>query len=83
MSIVSTPEVGTSTHIADCNGRLIKFGDTVRFKDRAVWHKTLLMFNPPKGGVDNLPYEQRTVTSVEDYNWLLDSEVDDYWEVTL
>jgi hypothetical protein len=78
------------TEIKDCNGDMICFGDTVRFKDKFEWYKGdyigklafgTMTHDEVRKEMDSLPYEERLVESIHDYDWLLSSEIQTYWEI--
>jgi len=78
------------TDIKDRNGRMIYFGDTVRFVDKVEWYRGDYWAKVAHGvmtreealkEIDEKPYEERLVENVQDYDWLLSSEIQTYWEV--
>jgi hypothetical protein len=79
------------TGVIDCNKNKIYFGDTLRFADKWEWYRGTwawkLMFKTGKEREDlekeynELPYEDRLVENNEDFDWLLSSEIQSYWEV--
>ena len=82
--------VRQTTQIRDRNGKMIYFGDTVRFADKVEWYrseytgKLLLGMITKKDALKEInakPYEERLVENVQDYEWLLSSEIQIYWEV--
>src|SRR6056297_2767126 len=78
------------TEIKDRNGRMIYFGDTVRFADKVEWYRGSYWAKVALGvmtreealkEIDEQPYEERVVENVHDYDWLLSSDIQTYWEV--
>lgn len=78
------------TDIKDRNGKMIHFGDKVRFLDKVEWYRGEYWADVAVGNktkeqalkeIDNQPYEERMVESVQDYEWLLSSEIQVYWEI--
>lgn len=78
------------TEIKDRNGDMIHFGDTVRFVDKVEWYRGTYWARVATGAmtkeealseIDELPYEERKVESVYDYDWLLSDEIQRYWEI--
>ena len=78
------------TEIKDRNGRMIFFGDTVRFVDKVEWYRGDYWAKVARGvmtreealkEIQEKPYEERIVEDVQDYDWLLKSEIQTYWEV--
>lgn len=81
---------GQGTDIRDKNDRLIRFGDKLRFTDKVEWYRNEYFAKVLLGSmtredalkeIDKKPYEERTIESVHDYEWLLSSEIQAYWEV--
>lgn len=81
---------GQDTSIVDRNGNKILFGDTMIFADKYEWNKSAYFSKILTGKmtktevmeeIQSLPYETRIVDSVQDYEWLLSSEIQTYWEV--
>jgi hypothetical protein len=79
------------TEIKDRNGNMIYFGDKVRFADKVEWYRgeywaDVMVGNKTKEQalkeINERPYEERTVESVQDYEWLLSSEIQTYWELS-
>lgn len=80
-----------STEIKDKNGDEIFFGDTLVFVDKWEWYKR--SYGPKFYFADNErkeqlrkeyeaePLEERLVENVQDYEWLLSSELQIYWEI--
>lgn len=78
------------TDIKDKNGNMIYFGDKVRFVDKVEWYwreywADVLVGNKTREQaikeINERPYEERVVESVQDYEWLLSDEIQTYWEV--
>ncbi len=78
------------TEIKDKNGNMIYFGDKVRFADKVEWYKGEYWAKVAVGSItredalkeiESKPYEERVVKNVQDYDWLLSSEIQTYWEV--
>ena len=76
--------------IKDRNGKEIFFGDKLIFADKIEWYRNEYWSKVAFGEItkeealkeiENLPYEERIVKSVQDYEWLLSSEIQTYWEV--
>lgn len=79
------------TGIKDRGGKKIYFGDKLRFADKWEWYKGewawKLMgkkgkeLEKLKAEYEALPFEERVIDSAEDYEWLLSSEIQSYWEL--
>lgn len=79
------------TGILDRNGDKIYFGNTLRFADKWEWYRGewyWKLFGTKgeerkklKEEYNNLPYEERVIEGVLDYEWLLSSEIQSYWEL--
>jgi hypothetical protein len=77
--------------VKDRNGNEIHFGDTLRFADKWEWYRGEWFWKLlGKKGADRkrleaeyeaLPYEERLVENERDYEWLLSSELQTYWEI--
>ena len=85
-------KTGQETDIKDMHGNMIRFGDSVRFANKAEWYggeyKARLLFGEitkeqALKEIEEKPFETRIVESVQDYEWLLSSEVQRYWEIYL
>jgi uncharacterized protein YbaR (Trm112 family) len=78
--------------ILDRNKKEIYHGDTIVFADKWEWYRTkygISMMLADKKRKKELqkqydaePLETRIVNLPEDYEWLLSSEIQTYWEVT-
>lgn len=77
-------------HLKDKNGDEIHFGDKLRFADKVEWYRGKYWAKVAVGTItkdaalkeiDSLPYEERVVEGVEDYDWLLSSDREVYWEI--
>lgn len=81
------------TGILDSKKNKIYFGDTLRFSDKWEWYRGewgwKLMGKSGKEKEDllkeyeSLPYEERLIESNQDFEWLLSSEIQSYWEVVV
>lgn len=79
------------TGIKDSGGKKIYFGDKLRFADKWEWYRVEWAWKLiGKSGeelkklqaeYDALPYEERLIENAEDYEWLLSSEIQSYWEL--
>jgi len=79
------------TGIKDRAGNKIYFGDKLRFTDKWEWYRGEWAWKlmGKKGEereklikeYDALPYEERIIDSVNDYEWILSGEIQSYWEV--
>ena len=78
------------TGVLDKNKKEIYFGDKVRFADKVEWYSREYNLKVWSGrmtkqeALDEIadkPYEERIVENIEDYEWLLSSEIQTYWEV--
>lgn len=76
--------------IKDRNFKDIHFGDTLRFADKVEWYRGEYTAKVAFGSmtredalkeIESRPYEERLVESVQDYEWLLSSDIQTYWEV--
>lgn len=84
---------GRPCGVKDRTGREICFGDTVRFMDKWEWYRSEWVwkflgtegeeYRKLKLEYDNLPFEERKIENVQDYEWLLSSDIQTYWEVIL
>ena len=68
------------SEIKDRKGREIWAGDRLRFIDKWIWYNSSYPFSTA-AEIAQLPYEERTVKLPEDFSWLLDSEIQTYWEI--
>jgi len=80
------------TNIIDRNKTKIYFGDTLRFADKVEWYrneywsKVALGIMSKKQALEEIeakPYEERLVEENQDFEWLLSSEIQSYWEVVV
>lgn len=78
------------TGILDRNEEKIFFGDTLRFADKVEWYrgeywsKVALGIMSKKQALEEIeakPYEERLIEENQDFEWLLSSEIQSYWEV--
>lgn len=78
------------TGIKDRNDNEIYFGDTLIFANKWEWYRgeyqhKILLGSMTKEAADKeieaRPYEERKVKSIQDYKWLLSSEVQQYFEI--
>jgi len=76
--------------IKDRNGKDIHFGDTLRFSNKVEWYRGSYWAKVAVGTmtreqalkeIDEQPYEERLIENEQDYEWLLSSEIQTYWEV--
>ena len=80
------------TGIIDRNETKIYFGDTLRFADKVEWYrggywsKVSLGIMSKKQALEEIeakPYEERLIEENQDFEWLLSSEIQSYWEVVV
>ena len=80
------------TGILDRNKTKIYFGDTLRFADKVEWYrgeywsKVALGIMSKKQALEEIearPYEERLIEEGRDFEWLLSSEIQWYWEVVV
>jgi len=80
------------TGIVDRNKNKIYFGDTLRFVDKVEWYrgeyfsKVALGIMTKKKALEEIeakPYEERLIEDNQDFEWLLSSEIQSYWEVVV
>jgi hypothetical protein len=80
------------TGVIDRNKNKIYFGDTLRFADKVEWYrgeylsKVALGIISKKQALEEIeakPYEERLIEENQDFEWLLSSEIQSYWEVVV
>ena len=80
------------TGIIDRNETKIYFGDTLRFADKVEWYrgeywsKVSLGIMSKKQALEEIEsklYEERLIEENQDFEWLLSSEIQSYWEVVV
>ena len=80
------------TGVIDRNKNKIYFGDTLRFADKVEWYrgeywsKVALGIMSKKQALEEIeakPYEERLIEEIQDFEWLLSSEIQSYWEVVI
>jgi len=78
------------TGILDKHGAKIYFGDTLRFADKFEWYRNSYFSKVVHGimtkqqvldEIEQQPYEERLVESNGDFEWLLSTEIQTYWEI--
>lgn len=78
------------TGILDMHKAKIYFGDKVRFADKVEWYRGKYFAKVYHGImtkaealalIDKEPYEERLVEDHQDFEWLLSSEIQTYWEI--
>ena len=80
------------TGVIDRNKNKIYFGHTLRFADKVEWYrgeywpKVALGIMSKKQALEEIeekPYEERLIEKNQDFEWLLSSEIQSYWEVVV
>jgi hypothetical protein len=79
------------TGVLDRNKTKIYFGDTLRFADKWEWYKGTWAWKfmgkigeereKLQKEYDELPFEERLIENKDDFEWLLSSEIQSYWQV--
>ena len=79
------------TGVVDRNKTKIYFGDNLRFVDKWEWYKGTWAWKlmgkigeereKLEKEYNELPFEERLIENKEDFEWLLSSEIQSYWEV--
>jgi hypothetical protein len=80
------------TGVIDRNKNKIYFGDTLRFADKVEWYRNsywskvlhgIMTKQEALDEIDKQPYEERLIEENQDFEWLLSSEIQSYWEVVV
>lgn len=83
-------EAVNQTGVKDMHGNMIKWGDTLRFANKAEWYKIDYLVDLSLGNItkedmekdlEKKPYYTKKVECIQDYEWLLSSEIQMYWEI--
>jgi len=86
----NNPILMQSTGRRDKNGKMIFEGDIAAFTDKVEWYKGKYFAKVVIGEmtksealaeINSLPCEKRVIKLPDDYEWLLSSEIQQYWEV--